>query len=162
MLEVMSLRCRLSDLICWFEFRWNVDHELLGQHAIFAEHSPPATHPCPYVAYFGPTVHPSSSNSSGSVSDSSTFNNHWNAPSVPSEMPTSYAFPAMDLHYHNWEHHPPPFSTSSTRTGGSDQPSIPPISQRSTRSSSDMPRSGSFMHPFVVGHRYVCLYKTDV
>ncbi|XP_022719443.1 E3 ubiquitin-protein ligase RFI2 [Durio zibethinus] len=134
------------------EFSSTAYHELLGQHAIFAEHSASAAHPCPYVAYFGPTIHPSSSNSSGSVSDGSSFNSHWNGPSVPSEMSTSYAFPAMDLHYHSWEHHSPPFSTSSSRISSSDQPSNPPVSQRSTRSSSDMPRSGSFMHPFVVGH----------
>ncbi|EOY11513.1 RING/U-box superfamily protein isoform 2 [Theobroma cacao] len=136
------------------EFSSTTYHELLGQHAIFAEHSAvsSASHPCPYVAYFGPTIHPSSSNSSGSVSDSSNFNSHWNGPSVPSEIPTSYAFPAVDLHYHGWEHHSPPFSTSSSRIGSSDQPSIPPVSQRSSRSSTDMPRSGSFMHPFVVGH----------
>ncbi|XVE89635.1 hypothetical protein DITRI_Ditri20bG0011800 [Diplodiscus trichospermus] len=134
------------------EFSSTTYHELLGQHAIFAEHSGSATHPCPYVAYFGPTIHPSSSNSSGSVSDSSNFNSHWNGPSVPSEIPTSYAFPAVDLHYHSWEHHSPPFSTSSSRISSSDQPSIPPVGQRATRSSSDVPRSGSFMHPFVVGH----------
>ncbi|OMP03296.1 Sterol-regulatory element binding proteins intramembrane protease [Corchorus olitorius] len=136
------------------EFSSTTYHELLGQHAIFAEHSAvsSATHPCPYVAYFGPTIHPSSSNSSGSVPDSSNFNGHWNGPSVPSEIPTSYAIPAMDLHYHSWEHHSPPFSTSSSRMGSSDQPSIPPVNQRSTRSSSDMARSGSFMPPFVVGH----------
>ncbi|XP_038993979.1 E3 ubiquitin-protein ligase RFI2-like isoform X2 [Hibiscus syriacus] len=127
-------------------------HELLGPQAIFAEHSASAAHPCPYVAYFGPTIHPSSSNSSGNVPDSSSFNGHWNGPSVPREIPTSYAFPAMDLHYHSWEHHSPPFSTSSSRIGNSDQPSNLPISQRSTRSSSDMPRPGSFMLPFVVGH----------
>ncbi|KAK8712501.1 hypothetical protein V6N13_147740 [Hibiscus sabdariffa] len=127
-------------------------HELLGQNAIFSEHSAPTAHPCPYVAYFGPTVHPSSSNSSGSVSDSSSFNNHWNGPSVPGEVPTPYAFPSVDLHYHNWEDHSPPFSTSSGQFGSSDQPLNPLVSHRSARSSSDVPRSGSFMHPFVVGH----------
>ncbi|OAY44033.1 E3 ubiquitin-protein ligase RFI2 [Manihot esculenta] len=135
------------------EFSSNAYHELLGQHPIFAEHTAAvssATHPCPYIAYFGP-IHPSSSNSSGSVSDSSNFNNHWNGPSVPSEIPSSYAFPAMDLHYHGWEHHSPPFSTASSRIGNPDQSSIPPV-QRPARTSSDLPRSGSFMHPFIVGH----------
>ncbi|KAK8633619.1 hypothetical protein V6N13_014463 [Hibiscus sabdariffa] len=128
-------------------------HELLGQNAIFSEHSAPSAHPCPYVAYFGPTVHPSSSsNSIGSVSDGSSFNNHWNGPSVPAEVPSSYAYPAVDFRYHNWEHHSLPFSTSSGRFGSSDQPSNPHVSQRSARSSSDMPRSGSFRRPFVVGH----------
>ncbi|XP_039022370.1 E3 ubiquitin-protein ligase RFI2-like isoform X2 [Hibiscus syriacus] len=125
-------------------------HELLGQNAIFPEHSAPTAHPCPCLPYFGPTVHPSSSNSR-SVSDSSSFNNPW-TPSVPGEVPTSYAFPAVDLHYHNWEDHSPPFSTFNGRISSSDQPSNPPVSHRSARSSSDMPRLGSFTSPFVVGH----------
>ncbi|KAF3454534.1 hypothetical protein FNV43_RR04982 [Rhamnella rubrinervis] len=135
------------------EFSSTAYHDLLGQHAIFAEHTAvsSATHPCPYIAYFGP-IHPSSSNSSGSVSEASSFNNHWNGTSVPSELPTSYAFPAMDLHYHSWEHHSPPFSTNNGRIGGADQPSIPPVTQRPARASSDIQRSGSFMHPFLVGH----------
>lgn len=136
------------------EFSSNAYHDLLGQHAIFAEHTAAvssASHSCPYIAYFGP-IHPSSSNSSASVSDGSNFNNHWNGPSLPNEIPNSYAFPAMDLHYHGWEHHSPPFSTSSSHVGNVDQPSIPPVTQRSARSSSDLPRSGSFMHPFLVGH----------
>ncbi|KAK9291969.1 hypothetical protein L1049_019921 [Liquidambar formosana] len=135
------------------EFSSTAYHDLLGQHAIFAEHTAvsSATHPCPYIAYFGP-IHPSSSTSSGSVSDGSTFNNHWNGPSVPSEISTSYAFPAMDLHYHGWEHHSTPFSTASSRIGGGDQPSIPSVTQRSARANSDMPRSGSFMPPFLVSH----------
>ncbi|GAV79002.1 zf-RING_2 domain-containing protein [Cephalotus follicularis] len=135
------------------EFSSTAYHDLLGQHAIFAEHTAvsSATHPCPYIAYFGP-IHPSSSNSGGSVSDSSNFNNPWNGPSIRSDIPTSYAFPAMDLHYHNWEHHSSPLSTSSSRIGGADQPSIPSVTPRSARSGSDVPRSGSFMHPFLVGH----------
>ncbi|TXG65150.1 hypothetical protein EZV62_006425 [Acer yangbiense] len=136
------------------EFSSTAYHDLLGQHAIFAEHTAvsSATHPCPYIAYFGP-IHPSSSNSGGSVSDSSNFNNPWNGPSVHSEMPASYTFPAMDLHYHSWEQHSSPFSTSSSRMGSGEQSSIPPVTQRSGRTSSDIPRSGgSFMHPFLVGH----------
>ncbi|BFG36902.1 hypothetical protein CerSpe_231760 [Prunus speciosa] len=136
------------------EFSPTSYHDLLGQHAIFAEHTAvsSAGHPCPYIAYFGP-IHPSSSNSSGSVSEASNFNHHWSGTSVPSEIPNSYAFPAMDLHYHSWEHHsPPPFSTTNNHIGGADQGSIPSVTQRSARPSSDLPRSGSFMHPFLVGH----------
>ncbi|XP_021622377.1 E3 ubiquitin-protein ligase RFI2 isoform X2 [Manihot esculenta] len=136
------------------EFSSNAYHDLLGQHAIFAEHTAAvssATHPCPYIAYFGP-IHPSSSNPSGSVSDGSNFNNHWNGPSVPTEIHNSYAFPAMDLNYHGWEHHSHPFSAASNRIGTPDQPSIPSATQRPARSSSDLPRSASFMHPFLVGH----------
>ncbi|GKU97692.1 hypothetical protein SLEP1_g10802 [Rubroshorea leprosula] len=125
--------------------------DLVGHNAIFAEHSAvsSASHPCPYIAYLGP-IHPSSSNSNGSVSDSSNFNSYWNGPSVPSEVPTSYAFPAMDLHYRSWDS--TPFSTSNSRLGNADQPSMPSVNQRSTRTSSDIPRSGAFMHPFLVSH----------
>uniref|UniRef100_A0A5B6ZJU3 RING-type domain-containing protein n=1 Tax=Davidia involucrata TaxID=16924 RepID=A0A5B6ZJU3_DAVIN len=135
------------------EFSSTAYHDLLGQHTIFAEHTAisSATHPCPYVAYVGP-IHPSSSNSGGSVSDGSNFNSHWNGPSVPSDMPTSYTFPAMDLHYQSWEHHSPPFPATSSRIGGADQPSVPSVTLRAARANSDIPRSGSFMHPFVVGH----------
>ncbi|KAH9689446.1 RING-type domain-containing protein [Citrus sinensis] len=129
------------------------NHDLLGQHAIFAEHTAvsSATHPCPYIAYFGP-IHPSSSNTGGSVSDNSNFNNPWNGPSIHSEMPTSYTFPAMDLHYHSWDQHSSSFPTSSNRIASSDQTSIPHVTQRSSRTSSDVPRSGSIMHPFLIGH----------
>ncbi|KAL3538179.1 hypothetical protein ACH5RR_001545 [Cinchona calisaya] len=126
--------------------------ELLGQHAVFAEHTAisSASHPCPYIAYFGP-VHPSS-NSNAAVSDGSNFNNHWNGASVPNEMPSSYTFPGVDVHYHSWDHHSSPFPTTSSRIGGADQPSIQSVAQRAPRTSSDIPRSGSFMHPFIVGH----------
>ena len=72
-------------------------------------------------------------------------------------MPTSYAFPAMDLHYHSWEHHSPPFPTTSTRIATADQPSVLPGTQRSARTSSDIARSGSYVHPFLVGHRYASI-----
>jgi len=139
---------------------WDADHDVLGQHAIFAEHTAvsSASHPCPYIAYFGP-IHPSSSNSGGTVSEASNFN-HWNGSSVPSDIPTSYSFPAVDLHYHSWEHHSPPFSTASTRLVAADQPSGSPGSQRPVRGGSDVPRSGSFMHPFLVGHR--CHYNLEL
>lgn len=135
------------------EFSSTAYHDLLGQHAIFAEHTTvSAGHPCPYITYLGP-IHPSSSSSSGSVSDSSNFSSHWNGPSIPTEIPTSYAFPAIDLHYHSWDHHSTPFSTPGSRIGGGgDQTSIPSVSQRSGRGNSDIPRSGSVMHPFLVGH----------
>ncbi|KAJ6380312.1 hypothetical protein OIU76_016884 [Salix suchowensis] len=59
----------------------------------------------------------------------------------------------MDIHYHSWEHHSPPFSATGNRIGNADQPSPPPVTQRSARTSSDLPpRSGSFVHPFLVGH----------
>ncbi|KAM7273497.1 hypothetical protein ACFE04_028161 [Oxalis oulophora] len=130
----------------------NADNDLLGQHAIFTDHQavPSSSHTCPYVAYFGP-VHPSSSNSSGSVPDSSNFNNHWGGPSLPSDVPTSYGFPPMDPHYHSWENHTTSLPTSINRMGGADQPSAPLVTQRPARSS-DLSRSGSYMHPFLVGH----------
>ncbi|KAK6143903.1 hypothetical protein DH2020_024251 [Rehmannia glutinosa] len=138
---------------------YDLNHDLLGHHAVFAEPTPvsSASHPCPYVAYFGP-IHPSSSASSGSVSDGSTFNNHWNGPSVPSEVPNSYAFPSMDLHYHNWDHSSP-FATNN-RIGGADQPLISSVAQRTSRNSSDIPRNG--MHPFVLGHSSASRAPTSI
>ncbi|KAL5155969.1 hypothetical protein HKD37_19G054932 [Glycine soja] len=128
------------------------DHDVLGQHAIFAEHTAvsSASHPCPYIAYFGP-IHPSTSNSGGTVSEASNFN-HWNGPPVPGDMPTSYTFPAVDLHYHSWEHNSSHFSSANSRLGTAEQASVSPGSQRPARVGSEVPRSGSFMHPFLVGH----------
>ncbi|WCJ43099.1 RING/U-box superfamily protein [Euphorbia peplus] len=136
------------------EFSSNAYHDPVGQHAMFAERTTAVTstsHPCPYIAYFGP-VHPSSSNSSASVSEGPNYNNHWNSPSVPNEIPSSYPFPAMGLPYHGWEHHSPHFSSTSSRMSSADQSSVAPVSQRPSRSSSELLRPGSFMHPFIVGH----------
>ncbi|XP_057778121.1 E3 ubiquitin-protein ligase RFI2-like [Salvia miltiorrhiza] len=132
------------------EFSSSTYHDLLGHHAVFAEHTPVSstTHPCPYIAYFGP-IHPSSTTSSTSVSDGSNYSNHWTGPSVPSEVPNSYAFPSMDVHYHNWDHSSQ--FAPSNRIGGADQPLITPMAQRTARNSSDIPRAG--MHPpFILGH----------
>ncbi|XP_031102778.1 E3 ubiquitin-protein ligase RFI2-like [Ipomoea triloba] len=135
------------------DFGSSAYHDLLGQHAVFAEHTAvsSSSHPCPYIAYVG--IHPTSSNSSGSVSDGPNFNNHWSSSAVPNEIPTTYAFPGMDVHYHGWEHHhSSSFPTSSSRIGNTDQPSIPSVSQRAARTNSDIPRPGSFVHPFLVSH----------
>jgi len=131
------------------------DHDLLGQQAVFAEHTavPSSAHPCPYVAYYGP-IHSSSSNTIENVSDNSNFSNHWAGPSGSSEIPGSYAFAAMDPHYHSWEHHSLPVSATGGRIGGSDQPSGPSMTQRSSRSHPDIPRPGSFVHPFIASQRY--------
>ncbi|KAG5084320.1 hypothetical protein AAZX31_19G218700 [Glycine max] len=134
------------------DFSSTAYHDVLGQHAIFAEHTAvsSASHPCPYIAYFGP-IHPSTSNSGGTVSEASNFN-HWNGPPVPGDMPTSYTFPAVDLHYHSWEHNSSHFSSANSRLGTAEQTSVSPGSQRPARVGSEVPRSGSFMHPFLVGH----------
>ncbi|KAL2345662.1 hypothetical protein Fmac_006947 [Flemingia macrophylla] len=134
------------------DFSSTAYHDILGQHAIFAEHTAVSSgsHPCPYIAYFGP-IHPSTSNSGGSVSEASNFN-HWNGPPVPGDVPTSYTFPAVDLHYHSWEHNSSHLSSASSRLGTADQTSVSPGSQRPPRGGSEVPRSGSFMHPFLVGH----------
>ncbi|GAB2277445.1 hypothetical protein Dimus_012151 [Dionaea muscipula] len=135
------------------EFPSSAYHDFLGQYAIFAaEHTTSsAAHPCPYFAYYGP-IHSSSSASGGSVSDGSTFINPWSGPSGSSEMPTSYGFPATLDPYHNWEHHPSSFSTTGVRNSNAEQPSVPSAAQRSLRPSSDVPRSGSYVHPFLVSH----------
>ncbi|KAF8394585.1 hypothetical protein HHK36_020799 [Tetracentron sinense] len=136
------------------EISFKADHDLLGHPAIFTEHTaaPSAARSCPYVAYFGP-IQPSSSNSGESVADGPNFNHHWNGISGPSENSNSHVFPAMDLHYHSWDHHSPPFSPSSSRIGGADQTLVPSATLRPTRGDSDgIPRSGPFMHPYLLGH----------
>ncbi|CAN4111066.1 unnamed protein product [Withania somnifera] len=127
-------------------------HDVLGQHAIFAEHTAvsSAAHPCPYIAYVG--IHPSSSNSSGSINDGPNFSNHWTSPSVPSEMPASYAFPGMDVHYHSWDHHSSSFPMANSRVGSADQSSGPSVTRRVARTNADIARPGSFVPPFLVGH----------
>ncbi|TKY53168.1 hypothetical protein E2542_SST24692 [Spatholobus suberectus] len=74
---------------------------------------------------------------------------------MPSDMLTSYTFPIVDLHYHSWEHHSPPFSTTSSCLVVVDQPVISHNSQRLAKGGLDVPRSGSFMHPFLVCHSSV-------
>ncbi|XP_071698064.1 E3 ubiquitin-protein ligase RFI2 [Rutidosis leptorrhynchoides] len=134
---------RLSASFDEAEFPTTAYHDLLGQHAVFTEHTAvtSATHLCPYVAYVQP-VHPSSSssNSSASVAEGSTYNNQWNSQSASSDMPNSYGLPTMDVRYHTL------FSTSGNRT---EQPSMPSIMPR--RPNPDMPRPGSYVHQFVVG-----------
>ncbi|XP_076925647.1 E3 ubiquitin-protein ligase RFI2-like [Bidens hawaiensis] len=150
------------------EFPTTAYHDLLGQHAIFTEHAATVSSTaqlCPYFAYVQP-VHPSSSssNSSASVADGPTTtttynnnnssssgnnnNNQWNSSqSASSEMPNSYALPTMDIRYHSTL-----FSPSNNRVGGADQPSMPSVRpQRPVRNNADVPRSGSYVHPFLVG-----------
>ncbi|CAA0816762.1 RING/U-box superfamily protein [Striga hermonthica] len=132
------------------EFSSSAYHDLLGPHAVFPEHTPVSStsQPCPYITYFGP-IHPSSSASSGSVSDGSTFNNNWNGPSGPTDIPIPYSFQSMDVHYQNWDQ--ASAFTTSTRTAGSDQQLlIPPVTRRTARNNSDILRAG--MHPFIIGH----------
>ncbi|XP_077219149.1 E3 ubiquitin-protein ligase RFI2-like [Tasmannia lanceolata] len=127
-------------------------HDLLGHHAIFAEHTSAssAAHSCPYVAYFQP-LQTSSSNSADNASDGSGFHHRWSGLSVPND--TSHGFPAADLQYHNWEHHSPPFSPTSSHINGADQVSVSSVTLRSMRADSDgLPRAGSFVHPFLQGN----------
>ncbi|KAK4748816.1 hypothetical protein SAY87_015402 [Trapa incisa] len=126
----------------------NADHDPLGQHAPFATGTPisPAARTCPYVGYFGP-VHPSSSTSNGRVLDASSVNNHWTGQSVQSHVPSSYAFPSVDPHYHIWGQHSPPFSTSSGNPGGSDPLLVALNAQGSPRTNFDLSHTGSFLHP---------------
>lgn len=122
-------------------------HELMGHHAIFAEHTaaPSSGHSCPYIAYF--QLQPSSSGSNESIVDGASFGHHWNGLPGPNEISTSHAFATVDLHYHSWDHHPPSFSS------GTDQASVPPAPIRSVRADSDnIPRSGTVVHPFLFGH----------
>ncbi|KAI3676019.1 hypothetical protein L1987_85615 [Smallanthus sonchifolius] len=146
------------------EFPTNAYHDFLGQHAIFTEHATPvssATQLCPYIAYVQP-VHPSSSSSasSASVADGPTYNNtttnnnnnQWNSSqSASSEMPNSYALPNMDVRYHTAL-----FPPSHNCVGGADQPTIPPVlPRRPVRNNVDIPRLGSYVHPFLLGQSSV-------
>ncbi|XP_010269553.1 PREDICTED: uncharacterized protein LOC104606172 [Nelumbo nucifera] len=130
-------------------------HDLLGHHAIFADHtaaSSAAAHSCPYVAYFQP-LQPSTSSSNESIGDGPNFNHHWNSLSGPSDMSVSHGLPTVDIQYHSWDHHSPPFSPTSSRMAGADQASVHSSTLRSTRGDTEgLPRSGSFVHPFLLGH----------
>ncbi|KAK1434493.1 hypothetical protein QVD17_00236 [Tagetes erecta] len=152
------------------EFPTTAYHDLLGQHAIFTEHTATVSSTsqlCPYFAYIQP-IHPSSSSSTSgaSVADGSTpatFNNnnnnnnnnnsnnsHWSSSqSASSEMPNSYALPTMDVRYHSTL-----FSPSNNRVGvgGADQPVIASVMpRRPLGNNADLPRSASYVHPFLVG-----------
>ncbi|KAG9159247.1 hypothetical protein Leryth_023119 [Lithospermum erythrorhizon] len=137
------------------EFSSGAYHDPLGQNAIFAEHTSVSSsgHPCPYIAYIGP-IHPSSSNASRSISDSSNFSSHWNGPSIMNEAPSSYTFPGVDVHHHSWEQHFSPFIAGNRRVVGPDLPSISSVNQLSARTTTEIPGSGSFVPPFLVGHSY--------
>ncbi|KAH9626238.1 hypothetical protein KSS87_018030 [Heliosperma pusillum] len=126
--------------------------DLLGQHAVFAEHSAVSSsaHQCPYVAYYGP-VHSSSSNSAVSA-EGLNFSNQWGCPPGPSEVQSSYTYPAVETQYHGWEQHSMPFSAISSRLGASDQPFASSVRQRSSRANADLSRSGSFVHPSGMNH----------
>jgi hypothetical protein len=150
-----SSACIWLSMLSWLKF-WDTDHDAMGPHAMFTEHSAVSSgsHPCPYIAYVGP-LHPSTSSSGGTVSEVSNFN-HWNGgPPIHGDMSTSYTIPAVVLHYHSWDHPSSHFSSGSSHLGAADQPSVSQSNQRPTRGSSEAHRSGSYMHPFPVGHRYL-------
>ncbi|XP_024959181.1 E3 ubiquitin-protein ligase RFI2-like [Cynara cardunculus var. scolymus] len=130
---------RLAAAFDEVEFPTTAYHDLVGQHAVFSEHATvsSATHICPYIAYVQPLP---SSTSSANVADGLRYNSQWNSQSAPSEVPNSYAFPTMDVHYHSL------FQTPSSRIGDVDHPS-----RRPARTNADITRSGSYVHPFLVG-----------
>ncbi|EPS59281.1 hypothetical protein M569_15526 [Genlisea aurea] len=105
------------------------------------------THPCPYFAYVAP-IH---SSSSGSISDGSSFGNHWTG---PGESLNAYPFPSMEPHYRAWDQ----FFASNLQASGVDQSPISPATQRPARNGSETMRPGG-MHPFVVGHRSVLFIR---
>ncbi|KAG9443789.1 hypothetical protein H6P81_015129 [Aristolochia fimbriata] len=130
-------------------------HELFGPHPLFGEHAAAssAAHSCPYVAYFQPLQPSSSSNPAESASDGPPFHHQWGSVTGPGDVPTSHAFPSVDIHYHGWEHHSPPYSPPNSRINGADQASVSSTTLRPTRPESDgLPRTGSFIHPFLLGH----------
>ncbi|XP_058083736.1 E3 ubiquitin-protein ligase IPI1-like [Magnolia sinica] len=131
----------------------NPYNDLLGHHAIFAEHiaaSSAAAHSCPYISYFQSIQPLPSANSSESV-DGPSFHQPWSGLSGPSDIPNSQAFPATDFHYQNWEQHSSPFPPTSSRTDGADHSSSSAV-LRSTRPDLDgLLRAGPFVPPFLHG-----------
>ncbi|XP_068662319.1 E3 ubiquitin-protein ligase IPI1-like [Aristolochia californica] len=126
-------------------------HDLFGPHPLFGDHAAAssASHSCPYVAYFQPLQPSSSSNTAESATDGPTFHHQWGSLTGSGDVPTSHTFPAVDIHYHGWEHHSPP----NSRINGADQTSVSSTTMRPTRPESDgLPRTGSFIHPFLLGH----------
>ncbi|KAL5791822.1 hypothetical protein ACOSP7_000416 [Xanthoceras sorbifolium] len=123
-------------------------HDLRGQHAVFTEQSSMGHS---YVAYVGP-VPPATSRSNNNVDDPHV-NHHWNGLSGHNEIFTPHAFPAINIQYHNWGHHSPPFSVPSSHINGADPASVPPAALRSSHGESDaITMSRSFPHPFVFDH----------
>ncbi|XP_051123776.1 E3 ubiquitin-protein ligase IPI1-like isoform X2 [Andrographis paniculata] len=109
------------------EFQSSAYHDLLGQ-GVSTTHPP-----CPYITYVGP-IHPSSSTS------------NQNGQSATGE---TYPFLSMDVNYHIWDH--TPYTAGSHHSSAAaEQPSIPSMTQTTSRNNYDVPRSG--MHPFIIGH----------
>ncbi|KAD6454412.1 hypothetical protein E3N88_09118 [Mikania micrantha] len=98
-------------------------NEIVGQHADFSDQLatvPSTAHICPFIAY----VHPSTS--STNLGDAGRYNNNRWTNSL-TQIPNSYSFPTMDVHYNSHvDHYPLP-----------------------TRTNIDMPTSGSYVHPFL-------------
>ncbi|KAK4751127.1 hypothetical protein SAY87_004609 [Trapa incisa] len=94
--------------------------------------------------------HPSTSNSSVSVADAS-FSNPWSGSGA--EIGNS-TFPNMERPFHIWDNYSHILTSSSRAGAAGDQTPVPPTVLRTSRSHADMPRSGSVMPPFLVGHSY--------
>lgn len=127
------------------------DHDPRGHHAVFAEHTAASSVAHSYVAYVGP-IPPTTSRSSDSVDDPN-FSHHWSSLSRHNEIFTPHAFPAINVQYHSWGRHSPPFSLSSSHINGADPASVPPQTLRSSHVESDpITRSRSFPHPLIFNH----------
>ncbi|KAG9150661.1 hypothetical protein Leryth_008126 [Lithospermum erythrorhizon] len=132
------------------EFSSGAYHDL-GQHAIFAEQTSVSStgHPCPYIAYLGP-IHPGYSNANRIMSDSFNFSRHWNGQSIMNEAPSSYT--GVDVHRSSRENRFYPFPAGNSGVWSADIPYTPSVNQRSAGTTTEIPRSGSFVPPFLVGH----------
>ncbi|XP_047324633.1 E3 ubiquitin-protein ligase IPI1 [Impatiens glandulifera] len=127
---------------------------LVGPGLMYTDHGAVSSATHPYVTYVGP-LHPSSSNPGRStVPDNVGLFGNWSVPPVHSEMPTSYTFPTMDIHYQSWEHHSSPFPNNSNTShiAVPDQSSIASLNQRAVWTNQDLQRPTSFMNPLLVGH----------
>lgn len=122
-------------------------HDLHGHQAIFAEHSAGSSVAHSYVAYLG-RVPTASMNSNDSVDDP-TFNPNWNGLSGQNDMLSLHDFPHLDVHHIRGHRIAP----NSSHINGADSGSNPPVTLRSNRGEADsITRSGTFAHPFIVGH----------
>ncbi|KAJ6852654.1 uncharacterized protein M6B38_253875 [Iris pallida] len=130
----------------------------VGFHAMFT--GDPATsstsHQCPYLAFMPPLQSSSSSNHpipAESHNDGPTFHHHWSHTPRQTDVQTPHVLPAVDLHYHNWEHRSPIYSQASNHSSGSNHDTDSSATVRAVRLDLDsQTRTASPVHHFVVGH----------
>ncbi|GAV66940.1 zf-RING_2 domain-containing protein [Cephalotus follicularis] len=110
-------------------------HDFRGHHTVFADHTVASSVAHSYVAYVAP-IAPTNSRSSDSVDDPN-FSHHWSSLSRHNENLPPNGFPAINIQYHSWGRHSPPFVVSSSHVNGAEQASVPPQTFRSPHGEPD-------------------------